>query len=420
MAVVTRACCALVLLLLAASVLFAQTPVGAVRVFIDCVNASCDSDFFRTEITFVDHVRDRKDADVHVLITEEGTGGGGEKYTLSFIGLGRFAAVDHLLHYVSRAAATPDELRRGLAATIKMGLVHYVADTPVGSQLQITRVKPGGGATGAAPVRDPWDYWYMRSSVSLYTNGEKLTNSTELYGSVGASRVTDHLKIDLSANADYGRSRYTLDDNTDLVSTSRSLGLNGLVVASLSPHWSAGVRGSASRSTYYNERLVLYVTPAVEYNIYPYSESTRRQFTFNYSAGIRHFRYDEETIFDKNSETLPVHSFLASGTFKQPWGSLYTSFEARQYLQDLSKSRLIVYDSINVRVFKGFSVRLYGDLERIHDQIYLAKGGASIDEILLRRRQLSTSYSYYLSFGLSYSFGSIHNNIVNTRFQSSY
>jgi hypothetical protein len=192
------------------------------------------------------------------------------------------------------------------------------------------------------------------------------------------------------------------------------------MVASVTPRWSAGFRVAASRSTYYNQRLSLRVMPAVEYNIYPYSESTRRQFTFNYSAGVRHFRYDEETIFDKMSETLPVQSFLASGTFKQPWGSFYSSFEATQYLRDLSQNRLVLYSSTNVRVFKGFSVRFYGDIERIRDQTYLAKAGASLEEVLLRRRQLATSYSYYMSFGFSYAFGSIHNNIVNTRFDSSY
>jgi hypothetical protein len=430
MAVVTRICAALILVLLVASPALAQTPPpsradaetrpAAVKVFLDCVNASCDSEFFRTDISFVDHVRDRKDADVHVLITAEETGGGGEKYTLNFIGLGRFAGVDHLLHYVSKAAETSDELRRGLAGTIKMGLVHYVADTPVASELQITHTRPARATSGGVVLRDPWDYWYMRSSLSVYTNGERLTNSTSIYGSVGTSRVTNALKIDLSGNVDYGRSRYTLDEGSDLVSISRSLSLNGLFVASITPRWSAGVRASASSSTYYNQHLALRLTPAIEYNIYPYSESTRRQFTFNYSAGVRRFRYNEETIFGKDSESLPTHSFLASGTFKQPWGSFYTSFEATQYLQDLSKNRLIVYNSISVRLFKGFSVRLYGDVERIRDQVYLARGGASLDEILLRRRQLATSYSYYTSFGFSYSFGSIHNNIVNTRFDSSY
>ena len=47
----------------------------ALRVFLDC--ASCDENYIRTEITFVNYVRDRTLADVHVLITTQATGGGG-------------------------------------------------------------------------------------------------------------------------------------------------------------------------------------------------------------------------------------------------------------------------------------------------------------------------------------------------------
>ena len=74
----------------------------SVKVFIDCLNVSCDSDFLRTDISFVDHVRDRKDADVHVLITSESTGGGGQKYTVSVMGLRLPDGVDHLVHYRGR------------------------------------------------------------------------------------------------------------------------------------------------------------------------------------------------------------------------------------------------------------------------------------------------------------------------------
>jgi len=54
----------------------AGPPADSVKVFLDCVNVSCDFDFFRTEITFVDYVRDRKQADVHLLITGKGPAAG--------------------------------------------------------------------------------------------------------------------------------------------------------------------------------------------------------------------------------------------------------------------------------------------------------------------------------------------------------
>jgi hypothetical protein len=37
----------------------------------------------------------------------------------------------------------------------------------------------------------------------------------------------------------------------------------------------------------------------------------------------------------------------------------------------------------------------------------------------VRQRQLATSYSYSVYFGVSYTFGSIFNNVVNPRFGSS-
>jgi len=70
---------------------------------------------------------------------------------------------------------------------------------------------------------------------------------------------------------------------------------------------------------------------------------------------------------------------------------------------------------ISLRLVKGFSLYLNIDLESIHDQIYLPKGEASLEEILLKRKQLATTFNYSTSFGLRYTFGSIYNNIVNRR-----
>ncbi|HKC38310.1 MAG TPA: hypothetical protein VKC15_02075, partial [Gemmatimonadales bacterium] len=57
---------------------------SALRVFLDCPNSFCDFDYYRTEITFVNWVRDRQFAQVHILVTSQATGGG-QEYTLGFI-----------------------------------------------------------------------------------------------------------------------------------------------------------------------------------------------------------------------------------------------------------------------------------------------------------------------------------------------
>jgi hypothetical protein len=46
----------------------------------------------------------------------------------------------------------------------------------------------------------------------------------------------------------------------------------------------------------------------------------------------------------------------------------------------------------------------------------LVKGEATLEEILLRRKELATEYEYSISVGLSFTFGSIYSNVVNPRF----
>jgi hypothetical protein len=390
---------------------------GALRVFVDC--DYCDFDFLRREITFIDYVRERQDAEVHILVTAQGTGGGGQNYTLNFLGQKRFERSDIVLHYASGASDTADTTRKGLAQVMKMGLMRYVAETPLAGELQITRTAPKAGQPGpAAPARDPWDYWSFRSGISLYGNGEKSNTSASYSGSFSANRVTDALKVQLAANGRYSESDYELEEGQIYTSLSRNLSASGSVVWSLTPHWSTGVVASASSATYTNQRMALRLGPALEYNLFPYSESARRQLTFTYALNARHNRYIEETIYEKTREGLFNQALEVSLALKQPWGSTNTSFEAANYLHDRSKNHLELFHGMNVQLFKGFSFNVYASVSRIHDQLYLPKGEATTEEILVRRRQLATSYYYYYSVGFSYRFGSIHNNIVNTRLRS--
>jgi hypothetical protein len=52
----------------------------------------------------------------------------------------------------------------------------------------------------------------------------------------------------------------------------------------------------------------------------------------------------------------------------------------------------------------------------VRDQISLRAGGASDEEVLTRQRQLATNFDYSASVGLSYTFGSVYSDVVNTRF----
>ncbi|RPJ84520.1 MAG: hypothetical protein EHM13_03895 [Acidobacteria bacterium] len=389
------------------------------RVFIDCADMWCDESFIRAELTFVNFVRDRKEADVHALITAQGTGGGGREYTVALIGLGRFAGIDHRLVYLSTNSDTDDSIRRGIARVLRLGLVHYVVDSAFGSQLDVVHRRAEGVESASKGARDPWNSWVFRASLRGSGSGEESRRSTYVSGSLSANRVTEHWKVNNSVGGNYSHARYTFTEGDIYTSISKAWSASSLVVKSIGPHWSAGARASVSSSTFVNQDIAVRLAPAVEYNIYPYKDSTRRQLTINYALGLNAYDYREVTIFEKMREGKLDETLTVSWDLRQPWGTTSTTFQASHYLPGLRRHRLVVFTEADVRLFKGFSLFGYGSVSRIRNQLYLPKGEATPEEVLVRQRQLATSYQYSLSIGFSYSFGSIFNNVVNSRFHES-
>jgi hypothetical protein len=138
--------------------------------------------------------------------------------------------------------------------------------------------------------------------------------------------------------------------------------------------------------------------------------------TLNYTVGFDSHDYREITIFEKTEEKLLDHRFETSLSLRQPWGTASASVSVLQYLTNPGKYSVSAFGATNVRLFKGFSFNVFTDLSRTRDQIYLPRGAATTEEILVRQRQLATGYQYFVNFGITYSFGSIFNNIVNPRF----
>jgi hypothetical protein len=396
-------------------------PPAPVKVFIDCQSVSCDYEFFRTEIAFVDHVRDRKDADVHVLITGQTTGSGGREYSMKFIGLGRFQGVDANMIYASSVDDTEDKTRKALVQHLTLGLVRYAAESPAGPRLSVkyTPETAQAGSQSRQQGRDPWNFWVFRLSGNGFFNGEQSTSSQSFGASASANRTTEAWKVNLSFSGDYNSSTYDLGDGETFKSITKGYDASGRVVKSLTAHWSAAASGSASRSTYSNLDLSVRGSGGVEYDLFPYAESTRRQLRFQWTTGLGYYDYAEETVYGKMTESVPFHSALVSLDVKQPWGQVSTACDFTQALNDLSQYRVGVYGGLEVRLFKGFSFNLSGDYSRVRDQRNLPKGGASDQEILVRMKELATGYRYFFVAGVSYSFGSIFNNVVNPRFGSS-
>jgi hypothetical protein len=409
-------------LLLSSSVVLAQEPLpvppaaSTVRVFVDC-HTGCDTTYVRKELNFVDHVRDKEVADVHVLITSERAGGGGAQYTVGFIGLRRFEGKDDAATFLTQQSDTDDDIRRVLVRVLKLGLVRYVATTSVRDGLDLTYRPPRQRDQAAQTTDDPWNFWVFRLRGNASTSGEESATSVRLSSSVTASRVTEEWKLSASYNGNYRQSQYSFEDEgeEDYIAVTRDAAASGLIVKSLGAHWGAGGRLSLATSTYNNQQLTLGAFPAIEYNFYPYDESTRRQLTLTYSMGVRKYKYHELTIYGKMEETAFSHAFAVNWDMQEPWGNLDLRFDASQYLPDGYKYRLAFDGDAEIRLFKGFSLSLSGGASRIRNQIYLPAEGATDEEVLLRLRQIATGYDYGFSVGFSYTFGSVFNNVVNAR-----
>ncbi len=104
--------------------------------------------------------------------------------------------------------------------------------------------------------------------------------------------------------------------------------LNGRAVKSLTDHWSLGAKAGAARSTFLNQKLAMRIAPGVEYNVFPYRESTERSFTLQWTAGINRYAYDAVTIFGKTEDTQWDETFLAQLNLRQPFGSVGLTAEA--------------------------------------------------------------------------------------------
>lgn len=395
------------------------TPTEALRVFLDC-QFECDSQYLRTEINYVNWVLDRSVSDVHILVASEETGGGGRKMTIRFIGQRGFQSVDDELVHVTQATESSDSRRKGIAQVIRLGLVRYLARTPDGARMAISM--PAAAANAANGVglkpKDPWHNWVFTASANTFLNGESQQRFSNLSAGFEAAKVTDRWKINFSLNGSRNSSRFTLPDSTIFRDKTSFYSADGFVGRSLDAHWSAGLAAGAYQSTRSNIDLSDRIGPMVEFNIFKYSEATRRSLAFLYQVSVVHFNYTEATLYDKLQEVLVQQSLGVAGRARQPWGDISGSVTASNYLNDFSKNQLTVFGSANLRVAKGLDLNLFGQYSRIRDQIALPAAGASRDEILRQLRDLKTGFRYFMGLGLSYRFGSIFNNVVNPRFSS--
>jgi hypothetical protein len=400
------------LCLLPAAVL-AQDTNGKLKVYLDCNN--CFGDFLREEVDIVEYVRDPGEADVQIIVTSSETAGGGRERAVGLIGRGRFSGMDFKTRAISDASDTEDTQRRRLATAITIGLLNYLSSEGVKGDLEVD-VEHTPPAGPAGPATDRWNFWVMSVQGSVSMSGEESNRDLSLSGDLGADRITDDWKVTMGLEIEYEREDFDLDEDEPLRAVRNERDFDALVARSLNDHWSLGGRTSIDSSSFDNIRFRTFLGPAVEYNFFPYTQYTRRQLRVGYALGPYYARYREETLFFRFSEAMAQQQASVTLDQRERWGSLQAEIEYSTFIPGPSRYSVQLEGDINVRLARGLSLSIEGSTSRLRDQLSIPLESATPEEVLLRLRRLRSGYEYDLQIGLTYTFGSIFNTIVNPRF----
>lgn len=387
-------------------------------VFLDCQARNCDTTHIRNEHRFVNWVRDRRDADVYVLVTSQSTGGGGSSFLITMAGQGRFAGDSTDIRFATDQNSTSAVQRDVLTTRIAQGLVRYAVRTSAAGGMRIVSedIAPADLAPAAA-VSDPWNYWVFSVRANAELEGESREQERQFQLAANGNRVTEDWIIDFELEGSYQEQEFELTNRT-IRSVRRDYETRAGVARAVARLWSAGLSAEVGTSSFANQDLYARTAALAEYSFFPYSEFSRRRATLRYSVGVRHFDYEEITVYDRLSEQRADQRLELSLRFQQPWGSATMRLSGSHYLDNFAQNNLSSFVNLNVRLIRGLSLDLRANYARVRDQIYIPAGDATEEEVLLRRRALETGYRYGTAVGLRYTFGSIYNNIVNPRLGS--
>jgi hypothetical protein len=398
-----------------------QEPAGAPRVFFDCQGPQCDDTYHRTEIPWVTWVRDQQDADLHVIMTSQTTGGSGREYVID--ATGREAYEDYVDQALYQSLSTDTQRERLDGVSHSLGL-SFARFAQFAGFRDLVRLQGAQSAAAGRPrglvsqeqVDDPWNLWVFRVSGNGNFSGEEIRKSRRFSGNVSASRVTPTWKQSYGGFLNYNFQKTKFPGGTKFVDRRTDWNFNSTVVYSLAEFWSLGFTGRVARNTRDNQRLSLELRPALEYSLFPYQESTRRSLTAFYEVGPIYYDYLEVTQDNELSELRYQQTLSLEFSQRQTWGDASLSVSGSQYLHDFERNNLDIGGNLSFRITRGFDVNFGGNFTLVGDQLYLPFKALSDEEILTGVRQSATDKRYFFFVGLSYQFGSIFNNVVNNRF----
>ena len=394
-----------ILLILVAGFGFGQNE--KIKVFLNC---RCDDDYLKQNTLFFDYVRDMDLADIEVFVFEITNASGGSNFSFNFKGKNKFNK-EYVISKTIPQNTSFNKSRKSLLDTYKLGMASFLSNTDYQSQVEVNF---NNNLFPENLTKDKWKNWVFEVYGSFNFENEKSINEEEYNFGFDIDRVTNNWRF--RSDFEIDRSiRFFSGGEQNYSSERESFYFSASLVKSISNHFSTGIFSSYTQDTYRNYKSSYNISPAIEYNFIPYNEVLTREVTLAYKLGYNLFHYIDETIYGFEDQKMFNHSLTLNLRFREKWGSIYSYLVASQFLDLPEQNRLTINNNLNIRIIRGLSVRISAYFRFIRDQINLPKGEASVEDLLLRQRQISTNFQNRISMGLSYTFGSIFNNIVNQR-----
>jgi len=388
--------------------------IDKVKVFLDC-SWKCDADYFQRKMPYIDFYKDPKTANLHVIVNGERSSSGGEVVTFRFIGVNEFENVDNTLTVDILPNTSDDSERQQYLEVLNKGVYAYIIRTKVNDVVSLSYSETE--AEEKEIGKDKWNNWAFRTSISGSINGEEGYSYSRYSGRFTANRITAESKFTSSFSISSNISSFEYDDFS-LVTETKSRYANMTYVKSKGDNFSIGAKANYMQSTSKNYDGNYKFSPCIEYNIFPYSESSEHRMSFLYGISANHNDYTDTTVYLKTSENFASHFLDLSYHNSQTWGSFSFSINGNQILDkdDLKKYNVGIYSNVDWNITKGLSLNYFAYINFDRAQIHLPLNVATYEDIILRQKELESNYFYYMNFGLSYTFGSMKNNVVNPRF----
>ena len=156
------------------------------NVFFDCDGRDCNSEYYRTEINWVNWVRDREVADLHIIMTSLRTASGGQEYQIDMIGYGEHDGYQDSSLFQALSTDTDRERLDGITHAIGLSLGRFASESGFRGLVTLEGAEHTQGRSGGTrlvsqeEVDDPWNLWFFRFNGSGNLDGEETRSSVRL------------------------------------------------------------------------------------------------------------------------------------------------------------------------------------------------------------------------------------------------